>query len=61
MSKGCPPKSGTHIIKYISIRINATVLCFICAVRGYPPVHLTYNHRYELLPVLVIKSCAKPF
>jgi hypothetical protein len=44
---GCPKKNATPIFLYISVRINATVLCFISAVVGCPPECFAYRHRSE--------------
>ena len=44
---GCPKINATPIFLYISVRINATFLCFIWAVKGCPPVCFAYRHRSE--------------
>jgi hypothetical protein len=44
---GCPKKNATPIFLYISVLINATILCFIWAVVGCPPERFAYRHRSE--------------
>ena len=44
---GCPQKNATHFSLYISVRINATVLCFMWKVIGCPSVCFAYRHRSD--------------
>jgi hypothetical protein len=44
---GCPKKIATPIFRYISVRVNATVICLTWAVVGCPPVRFAYRHRSE--------------
>ena len=57
--QGVSKKNTTPIFFYISIRITATVLCFIWAEIGGPPVRFAYRNMSERFAVHDIYE--KPF
>ena len=48
LHKGCLIKNVTPIFLYISICINASVLCFIWAEIEGPPVRLAYRNMSDV-------------